>query len=76
MTPASATGPLSLEWPTFSKASAAASSNFMTSWPEYLVDAFQRSVLFLELLRQRGNQEIEIIPATPRRFSARCKPVT
>jgi len=28
--------------------------------PEYLVDAFQRSVLFLDLLRQRGNEEIEI----------------
>ena len=32
----------------------------MTSWPEYMVDAFQRSVLFLDLLRQRGNEEIEI----------------
>ena len=32
----------------------------MTAWPEYVVDAFQRSVLFLDLLRQRGNEEIEI----------------
>jgi hypothetical protein len=32
----------------------------MTNWPEYMVDAFQRSVLFLDLLRQRGNEEIEI----------------
>ena len=32
----------------------------MTAWPEYLVDAFQRSILFLDLLRQRGNEEIEI----------------
>ena len=32
----------------------------MTSWPEYMIDAFQRSVLFLDLLRQRGNEEIEI----------------
>jgi len=35
-------------------------SSFMASWPEYAVDAFQRSVLFLELLRQRGEAEIEI----------------
>jgi hypothetical protein len=27
---------------------------------EYLVDAFQRTVLYLELLRRRGNQEEEI----------------
>jgi hypothetical protein len=32
----------------------------MTSWPGYVIDAFQRSVLFLELLRQRGNEEITI----------------
>ncbi len=32
----------------------------MTAWPEYMVDAFQRGVLFLDLLRQRGNEEIEI----------------
>ena len=32
----------------------------MTAWPEYMVDALQRSVLFLDLLRQRGNEEIEI----------------
>ena len=38
----------------------APSSNVMTAWPEYMVDAFQRSVLFLDLLRQRGNEEIEI----------------
>ena len=31
-----------------------------TAWPAYMVDAFQRSVLFLDLLRQRGNEEIEI----------------
>ena len=28
--------------------------------PDYLIDAFQRSVLFLDLLRQRGDAEIEI----------------
>jgi hypothetical protein len=31
-----------------------------TSWPEYTLDAFQRSVLFLDLLRRRGDEEIEI----------------
>ena len=31
-----------------------------TAWPQYMIDAFQRSVLFLDLLRQRGNEEIEI----------------
>ena len=32
----------------------------MTTWPDYMVDAFQRSILFLDLLRQRGDEEIEI----------------
>jgi hypothetical protein len=40
--------------------SAATPADFMTFWPEYMVDALQRSVLFLNLLRQRGNDEIEI----------------
>jgi hypothetical protein len=39
---------------------AASSSAVIASWPEYAVDAFQRSVLFLDLLRQRGNEEIKI----------------
>jgi hypothetical protein len=39
---------------------ATAPGNIMTAWPEYMVDALQRSVLFLDLLRQRGNEEIEI----------------
>lgn len=39
---------------------AAASGNMMSAWPEYVVDALQCSVLFLDLLRQRGNEEIEI----------------
>ncbi len=38
----------------------ASCANLMTAGPEYVVDAFQRSVLFLEMLRQRGNEEIEI----------------
>ena len=34
--------------------------SILTSWPDYLIDALQRSTLFLDLLRQRGNEEIEI----------------
>ena len=45
---------------TFTNLSSASSGNFVTAWPEYMVDAFQRNVLFLDLLRQRGNEEIEI----------------
>ena len=58
--PASAMKPIDLDLPAFSNRSAPSSGNFATSWPEYLTDALQRNVLFLELLRQRGNQEIEI----------------
>ena len=54
------TRPLGLDWPAFPKLTAASSGNLMTRWPEYMVDTFQRSVLFLDLLRQRGNEEIEI----------------
>ena len=32
----------------------------ITAWPDYMVDAFQRSVLFLDLLRQRGNEAIDM----------------
>ncbi len=32
----------------------------LPAWPEYMIDAFQRSALFFDLLRQRGNDEIEI----------------
>jgi hypothetical protein len=49
--------------------------HLMTAWPEYVVDALQRSVLFLDLMRQRGNEEIEIT-SRPRRpccvLTARC----
>ncbi len=40
--------------------SAVSASNVLASWPEYTIDAFQRSVLFLDLLRRRGDEEIEI----------------
>ena len=52
--------PSSPELPVFPNPFAAPSGNLITALPEYVVDAFQRSVLFLELLRQRGNEEIEI----------------
>jgi hypothetical protein len=32
----------------------------MTALPKYMVDAFQRSVLFFDLLWKRGNDEIEM----------------
>ena len=39
---------------------AAMSGEVLASWPAYLIDACQRGVLFLDLLRQRGNEEVEI----------------
>lgn len=47
--------PIGLAWPNFPNGSA-----FVGAWPGYITDALQRSVLFLDLLRQRGNEEIEI----------------
>ena len=38
----------------------APAGGLMTSCPVYIVDAIQRSILFLDLLRRRGNEEIEI----------------
>ena len=55
-----AMSPLGLAWPYFPSGSAAFSGNSIRAWPEYITDALQRSVLFLDLLRQRGNEEIEI----------------
>jgi len=45
--------PVSLQLPTSANPVAA-------TWPDYLVDSIQRCVLFLDLLRRRGNEEIEI----------------
>jgi len=39
---------------------AASPVNVMDAWPAYMIDALQRSVLFVDLLRRRGNEEIEI----------------
>jgi len=38
----------------------ASNANPMAAWSEYMVDAFQRSVLFLDLMRLRGNEEVDI----------------
>jgi Protein of unknown function (DUF3141) len=59
-TPGSAAKPVGLEASAFPNLFAGASGNAMTAWPDYMVDAFQRSVLFLDLLRRRGDEEIEI----------------
>jgi len=40
----------------------------MTTWPDYLVDAFQRSILFLDLLPAILSSRADI--AAARRFSA------
>ena len=58
--PASATDPFGLGLPHFQNPFASSSANPMAALPEYLVDAFQRSVLFFDLLRQRGNEQVEI----------------
>jgi hypothetical protein len=52
--------PFGVTLPDFANLAASLPGNMATAWPAYMVDAFQRSVLFMELLRQRGNQEIEI----------------
>jgi hypothetical protein len=57
---ASAISPYGLRLPVFPTPSAESSTSFVARFPEYLIDALQRSVLFLDLLRQRGNEQIEI----------------
>ncbi len=52
--------PRGFAWLAVPQPAATFSTNLLTSFPEYMVDAFQRGVLFLDLLRQRGNEEIEI----------------
>jgi hypothetical protein len=58
--PISAMSPFGLKLPGVTNPFAGTSGNFVTGLPEYLVDAFQRTVLFFELLRKRGNEEEEI----------------
>ena len=57
---ASAITPYGLRLPVLPTPSAESSTSFVARFPEYLIDALQRSVLFLDLLRQRGNEQIEI----------------
>ena len=45
---------------THSQGLAKGSAGLGTIWSDYMIDAAQRSVLFLDLLRQRGNEQIEI----------------
>ncbi|CAB3772297.1 DUF3141 domain-containing protein [Paraburkholderia humisilvae] len=40
--------------------SPASAGNPVADWPEYLVDACQRGILFLDLLRRRGDEEVEM----------------
>jgi hypothetical protein len=50
-------------------------SDTLTALPAYLVDAFQRRVLFLDLLRRRGNEQIDISSrptATVLRFASKA----
>ncbi|MGC9271393.1 DUF3141 domain-containing protein [Acidiphilium sp.] len=39
---------------------APSSDAMMKAWPPYMIDALQRSILFVDLLRRRGNAETEI----------------
>ena len=59
-TAALARSALGLQLPTSPTPFETTPGNTIMAWPEYLVDAFQRSVLFPDLLRQRGDEEIEI----------------
>ena len=57
---APATSPSGLERRGHTDTRDASSGNVAAAWSEYMVDAIQRSILFLDLLRQRDNEEIEI----------------
>src|SRR5271165_2341482 len=53
-------GMFGLSLPGATDAMAPFGGHAMSGLPEYLTDAFQRSVLFLELLRERGNEQVEM----------------
>ena len=57
---APAENPSAAESRAFPAIFAAPPENMMNAWPDYMVDALQRGILFLDLLRQRGDEEIEI----------------
>ena len=58
--PTASTGVFGLNFPVFEKPLASDAMQHLNSWPEYLVDGLQRSVLFLDLLRRRGNEQEDI----------------
>ena len=68
--PASTTIALGIELLSFPKPSAASFGNLMTALPEYMVDAFQRSVLFFDLLRRRGDGRASVAGTTAPRSAA------
>ncbi|WP_204377988.1 DUF3141 domain-containing protein [Chromobacterium sphagni] len=56
----SATLPSGVEPPAWPSPASVFSGRLAAAWREYALDAFQRGALFLDLLRQRGNEQIEI----------------
>ncbi len=52
--------PSATQSPAFPALFEASPGNVMNAWPAYMIDALQRGVLFVDLLRRRGNEEIEI----------------
>ena len=68
--PASTTIPLGIELLSFPKPSGASFGNLMTAFPEYMVDAFQRSVLFFDLLRRPGDGRASVAGTTAPRPAA------
>jgi hypothetical protein len=59
-TPRAIANPFGLQMSSTENPFAVAGGSWATGFQEYLVDAFQRSVLFLDVLRRRGNEEKEI----------------
>ncbi len=71
---ASAARPVGLELSSFPNLFAAP-DKLIAALPEYMIDAVQRSLLSLDLLRRRGNEEIEITSrpmATVLRLTMTC----
>jgi len=59
-TPTATANPFGLQLSATETPFAAAGDRWASGFQEYLVDAFQRSVLCLDLLRRRGNEQREI----------------
>ncbi len=58
--PAPAAQQFPLSRPAFAESSGDQAAALTADLPAYAIDAMQRGVLFLDLLRQRGNEEVEI----------------